>query len=238
MYVPNPNSFKADNKAVEALLEGRSCFLGDVEWLSALSSGAKRSTVVSDLAQGLVSFFEHVVHVANLIKACTDLVTAQEATEDFAMRHIALVYRVDATRQALCRWFQTWIKSVPTKPTADSKRFAQTLGQGDMEVFISYQCFLILYNRVYTALDGDSGRELERESQQLSRSLAEVPNMGEFRIGGSGAVMCMVTSAAAIATADEWLAFTDEPSRGDSLRMISPDAYCRYLERCGIPLPT
>ena len=202
-----------------------------------MSSGI--STKFTDLAEETVSIIEHVVHAANLIKECTDLITGQDSASgaSFCMRHVSLLYRVEMKRKSLLRWFEMWIASVPTKPTGDTRRFAQTLGQGDMELYLSYQCFLILYNRIYTALNGDKGRDLEREAQQLAKALGDSPHMKQYRVAGAGAVMCNVTSKATLATADEWREFAKDVEHEGALRIMEPEVYCRWIALCGIPAP-
>ncbi len=196
--------------------------------------------VESDRTEANISFIEHIIHIANLVKACTDLIMQDSSDGYDYSQHLALLHRVVATREELLRWFHRWTENVLTQPTKDATRFVQTLGQGDMECLISYKCFMIIYNRIYTALDGDKAFAFEEESQTLASSLKDLPYLHQQRIAGSAGIMCVVVSSATLATAGEWEDFCVAAGgqwRRTLRRRLPPETFCRWIELCGIKVP-
>ncbi len=227
-----------DAQAIEALLSGAYCFLGQEEWIAVLYSGIIRSEVgFSTCTEEIVSFLLHMVEMANLTAACTSLILRSKAGPAWGERRNALLQSVHTARKRLEIWRLRWVGSFPVRPTADDARLKETLGQGDLEIYLGYHCFLLMFNRLHVALGGRNSQVVEAKCQKIAYTLCNDPGVRQIRAGGAGAIITLAVAKSIVETAELWRGFSEAETTLTKPRLISPGAFRRWIEQLGIHVP-
>ncbi len=230
-------------QAMKALMEGRRCYLGQQPWLSALRDSASINPINHpDRSEIKVSFDELAIWATNLLKDCTDLYLArrQRPPEEIYRRRLQLLEQANRYRDAVLRWRHRWDDELRTQEVEKPVGSASGLGQGDLQLSISFKVGMIVCCRFLTALGTEQGVALEEQAQQCAQALLDEVDNPRNRIGAVNASIARAAAKASLTTTSEWLAFASDQvkySSADQFRLIPAVIYFRWTSLTGIQLP-
>lgn len=223
-------------------MDGEYCYLGDPSWTPVLQSLVSDDPMMPDRNERNASFAVITIGHINFLRDCTTLFADLQRGRDSYVVHELRCRDLRAQHKAieveLRHFAQRWAAYLGRRFTEDEFQFK--FGHGDRELALAVKVAEMESCRLDVALGGHHQLARECQAQALARELLDEVDTAGSRIAGPNAVTSRATANAVLATAEEWLAFCNEPDTNEAVglcRVISPAVFLRWVRFHGIRLP-
>lgn len=231
-----------------AYLRGTRMFLEDDAWQDVMESCITDTTDLSDRDRRLMTFGMISVCFPGLMREVAEF--CQQLIYD-AAAHEALLRRVEKHRNRLQHWSSRFGRYLFTPIYADGSAL-EIIQEGEerlpgkvVDVFCSYEGYLLIANRLHVALGGDLASLLETQSREVALDYigddtSDKPIAHGVLCNGAqsaAVVMCKLTATSILNTSVEWSEFAKaQEQKGPccrQCRMASADMLLRWLQSVG-----
>lgn len=230
-------------------------FLDDTDWRDALESCISCSGSYFECSElEIASKINHLAPLTLLVDTTNFLVNSQqpicgseyefefEFEFEFEEKRLELLQRFNTIRQSYKKWLTQTLKDMnDTKAKEASETSSLEPGYATSENYLEVICLgdvgYMMQNRVYVALGGKDGLELELEAERIALRLLSIYEKDNRSARWHSAAIAILPSCHAIlSTADEWKVFISSAETGVGVRVMGKEMFTCWLRVTGIKI--